>query len=433
MADRLGLIGPGAPARPPALGATAAGEHSPRARTCLPACPCPLRTLFLSSTASPCPLSAACEQPEYNIFHRRRVEVRRGQASQPASTQGRYQPACCQPHQLGCLRATCAVPGRTSTRRCMRPAARASPPGAPWPRASSQVIRQGGAWHAHCGPCLGGWWVSSARCPAPQVHPGQPLVPAAAQASTAAATCPKARGSSWSATRQVAALISCCCSPSTPLALHLHCALVSPARQRPDALAIGAPPRRLEPLAVCLQHLSQKKLVEKKHQLDIVNRLRPIADELGCTLGQVGGWTGAAPAHVGHTLGLLQRWASARDGHLQQRGADGRADRPERLRVPTQLPPPQLALAWCAHNPNVSTVITGATKVEQARHRVLLPCGPTVARRPTCCRHAAPASACHSAFPAMQVEENMAALRVMPKLTPDVLVEIGAVVGEQYD
>lgn len=29
----------------------------------------------------------------------------------------------------------------------------------------------------------------------------------------------------------------------------------------------------------------------------------------------------------------------------------------------------QLALAWCVRNPNVSTVITGATSVQQVRHR----------------------------------------------------------------
>ncbi|MFA9430630.1 potassium channel beta subunit family protein [Egicoccus sp. AB-alg2] len=47
----------------------------------------------------------------------------------------------------------------------------------------------------------------------------------------------------------------------------------------------------------------------------------------------------------------------------------------------------QLAIAWCAKNPNVSTVITGASRVEQ-------------------------------------VHENMAALEVLPKLTDDVLARI---------
>jgi aryl-alcohol dehydrogenase-like predicted oxidoreductase len=47
----------------------------------------------------------------------------------------------------------------------------------------------------------------------------------------------------------------------------------------------------------------------------------------------------------------------------------------------------QLALAWCASNPNVSTVITGASRVEQ-------------------------------------VHENMQSLGVLEFLTPDVLQDI---------
>ncbi|HEX9372760.1 MAG TPA: aldo/keto reductase, partial [Roseiflexaceae bacterium] len=47
----------------------------------------------------------------------------------------------------------------------------------------------------------------------------------------------------------------------------------------------------------------------------------------------------------------------------------------------------QLGLAWCLTNPNVSTVITGASRAEQ-------------------------------------VTENMKALDVLPKLTPDVLDRI---------
>ena len=53
----------------------------------------------------------------------------------------------------------------------------------------------------------------------------------------------------------------------------------------------------------------------------------------------------------------------------------------------------QLALAWCARNPNVSTVITGATS-------------------------------------AAQVSENMKALDVVPKLSPDVLGEIDAAMAD---
>jgi len=52
----------------------------------------------------------------------------------------------------------------------------------------------------------------------------------------------------------------------------------------------------------------------------------------------------------------------------------------------------QLAIAWCASNPNVSTVITGASRVEQ-------------------------------------VHENLAALEVLERLTPEVLAEIDEVVN----
>ena len=52
---------------------------------------------------------------------------------------------------------------------------------------------------------------------------------------------------------------------------------------------------------------------------------------------------------------------------------------------------PQLAIAWCAANPNVSSVITGATKE-------------------------------------YQVEENMKAITVIPMLTPSVMEKIEAIV-----
>jgi voltage-dependent potassium channel beta subunit len=52
----------------------------------------------------------------------------------------------------------------------------------------------------------------------------------------------------------------------------------------------------------------------------------------------------------------------------------------------------QLAIAWCAKNPRVSTVITGASRVAQ-------------------------------------VEENLAALDVLPKLTPEVMARIDAAAG----
>lgn len=54
----------------------------------------------------------------------------------------------------------------------------------------------------------------------------------------------------------------------------------------------------------------------------------------------------------------------------------------------------QLALAWAAKNPNVSTVITGASR-------------------------------------ASQVTENFKALTLLPKLTPEVMAEIEAVLGNQ--
>jgi voltage-dependent potassium channel beta subunit len=75
---------------------------------------------------------------------------------------------------------------------------------------------------------------------------------------------------------------------------------------------------------------------------------------------------------------------------------------PVRVEAATRLAPiaaelgatsAQLALAWCAHNPHVSTVITGASRVAQ-------------------------------------VVENMKAIDVLPKLTPDVLTRIdGAFAG----
>lgn len=55
----------------------------------------------------------------------------------------------------------------------------------------------------------------------------------------------------------------------------------------------------------------------------------------------------------------------------------------------------QLAIAWCVRNPHVSTVITGATKVSQ-------------------------------------LQDNMKALDVVPKLTPEVMARIQATVGENF-
>lgn len=76
---------------------------------------------------------------------------------------------------------------------------------------------------------------------------------------------------------------------------------------------------------------------------------------------------------------------------------------PERLEIVKKLQPiaadlggslAQMALAWCLHNPNVSTVITGASR-------------------------------------ASQVTDNMKALDLVAKLTPDVIERIEAVMGNK--
>ncbi|HEY9089675.1 MAG TPA: aldo/keto reductase [Anaerolineaceae bacterium] len=76
---------------------------------------------------------------------------------------------------------------------------------------------------------------------------------------------------------------------------------------------------------------------------------------------------------------------------------------PERIAIVKNLQPiaddlgttlTKLALAWCLKNPNVSTVITGASRVEQ-------------------------------------VHQNMAALEVVKDLTPDVMQRIDAVLGNR--
>ena len=54
----------------------------------------------------------------------------------------------------------------------------------------------------------------------------------------------------------------------------------------------------------------------------------------------------------------------------------------------------QLAIAWCLKNPNVSTVITGASRIEQ-------------------------------------VGENMKSLAVVAQLTPEVMTQIHAVFGDE--
>jgi voltage-dependent potassium channel beta subunit len=57
---------------------------------------------------------------------------------------------------------------------------------------------------------------------------------------------------------------------------------------------------------------------------------------------------------------------------------------------------PQMALAWCLKNPHVSTVITGASKVEQ-------------------------------------VIENFGALDVVPKLTPEIMARIETILANKHD
>ena len=54
----------------------------------------------------------------------------------------------------------------------------------------------------------------------------------------------------------------------------------------------------------------------------------------------------------------------------------------------------QLAVAWCLKNPNVTSVITGASRPEQ-------------------------------------VEENVAALKLLPKLTDEIMAEIDAIAGNK--
>jgi aryl-alcohol dehydrogenase-like predicted oxidoreductase len=76
---------------------------------------------------------------------------------------------------------------------------------------------------------------------------------------------------------------------------------------------------------------------------------------------------------------------------------------PERVRKVKELEPvasdlgcslAQLAIAWCLKNPNVSTVITGASRPEQVR-------------------------------------ENMKSLEVVPKLTPEVMAWIDSILGNK--
>lgn len=87
-------------------------------------------------------------------------------------------------------------------------------------------------------------------------------------------------------------------------------------------------------------------------------------------------------------------------GFLRERLADARrneiAGRLEPLAAELGCTLAQLSLAWCLKNPRVSTVITGATRVGQ-------------------------------------IAENMKAVEIAPKLTPEVLARIEEIVGDQID
>jgi aryl-alcohol dehydrogenase-like predicted oxidoreductase len=111
-------------------------------------------------------------------------------------------------------------------------------------------------------------------------------------------------------------------------------------------------------LHLCLQHLAQQQLVEKKHQLELVDQLKPVADELGCSLAQVR-W---------HTWRCVTNHESACwQVAVASTFIDARMTEGLFLLCLAGLTVLQLALAWCAKNPNVSSVITGSTKVSQVR------------------------------------------------------------------
>ena len=89
--------------------------------------------------------------------------------------------------------------------------------------------------------------------------------------------------------------------------------------------------------------------------------------------------------------GALESYGFLREG-LTDPGKNRLVGQLEVIARDLSCTPAQLALAWCLVNPNVSTVITGATRVEQ-------------------------------------VNENMKAQQIVPKLTPDVMKQIDAIVG----
>ncbi len=93
--------------------------------------------------------------------------------------------------------------------------------------------------------------------------------------------------------------------------------------------------------------------------------------------------------------GALESYAFLRDG-LTDPAKNAVVARLETVASDLSCTLAQLSLAWCLTNPNVSTVITGATRVEQ-------------------------------------VTENMRALEVLKKLTPEVLRRVDAIVGPGVD
>ncbi|MGH6622605.1 MAG: aldo/keto reductase, partial [Burkholderiaceae bacterium] len=93
--------------------------------------------------------------------------------------------------------------------------------------------------------------------------------------------------------------------------------------------------------------------------------------------------------------GAVESYAFLREG-LTDPDRNAIVDRLEGVARDLDATLAQLALAWCLVNRNVSSVITGATRVDQ-------------------------------------VTENMKALAVTPKLSADVLARINEIVGTRFD
>jgi aryl-alcohol dehydrogenase-like predicted oxidoreductase len=104
-----------------------------------------------------------------------------------------------------------------------------------------------------------------------------------------------------------------------------------------------------------------------------------------------GKYAAGIPAGSRMTLPEYQ-WLRERLESLTGREQVEKAGQLARLAAELGCSPSQLAIAWCARNPQVSTVILGAST------------------------------------PA-QLAENLAALDLQPRLTPEILVRIEAIVG----